>query len=401
VTSHRFGARNRVAIAGFAQSPITRHADTTLGVLTIQTIRDAVADAGLTMDQVDGLVTAPLFPSVGSHAATDGHSLVTTTWLARRLGLDPRFAADVQGQLPVSVAIAVNAVASGAADHVVLHRALHNPRGQYHASSSSQAGGMAQWSAPQGFFGPIAAIAMAYNEYAHRYGIEDGALGDVVVEARKNGSKLPWSYWYGQPLTRDEYLAAPVINDPIRRLDCDLPVDGVTAFVFTSAERARDLPHRPVHVTGYSFLNGTLQPPRVPPHWPYDDIMDGGRQGITTLWEGTGVGPAEIDLPQFYDGFAPIVFFWLELLGICGPGEAPAFVRGGGIDSDKPDAVAGLSGGGALGNGRMHGTPQMLECYLQLAGRAGARQREGLSLALACQGPPHVGGAVMYSAEAF
>jgi acetyl-CoA acetyltransferase len=73
----------------------------------------------------------------------------------------------------------------------------------------------------------------------------------------------------------------------------------------------------------------------------------------------------------------------------------------GGIDSDSPDAVPVLSGGGALGNGRMHGVPQMLECYLQLSGRAGERQRAGATIGLACHSSPHFGGAVVYSAEPY
>ena len=73
----------------------------------------------------------------------------------------------------------------------------------------------------------------------------------------------------------------------------------------------------------------------------------------------------------------------------------------GGIDSDREGGVPVLSGGGALGNGRMHGVPQMLECYLQLAGRAGERQRSGVSIGVACHSSPHYGGVVAYSAERF
>ena len=76
-------------------------------------------------------------------------------------------------------------------------------------------------------------------------------------------------------------------------------------------------------------------------------------------------------------------------------------VQEGGIDSDRPGALPVLCGGGALGNGRMHGAPQMLECYLQLSGRAGERQREKASIGLACQGAPNLGGAVLYSANQF
>jgi acetyl-CoA acetyltransferase len=392
-----FAARNKVAVVGYAQSPVMRRSPLSLGALTLQTVREAIADAGLAAADVDGFVTTPLFPTLGSHASEDGVSIVSANWLAQHLGIVPRYSASLQGQLPGAVALAVNAVAAGAADYVVVHRALHNPAGRYHASTSRVAAGREQWGAPQGHFGPIAAIALTYNEYVQRYGVADGALAAVVVEARKNGARNPWSYWAGKPLSVEQYLAAPFINDPIRMFDCDIPVDGVAAFVLTSAERARDLPHRPVYVSGYADVSPLQR--RAPSLWPYDDMMALGRVCIDQACERAGVAPAEIDFLQAYDGFAPLVYFWMELAGLCPVGEAHRLAAEGGIDADRPGAFPVLASGGALGNGRMHGTPQMLECYLQLSRRAGQRQRE-VSLAMACQGVPHMGGAVIYAAEA-
>jgi acetyl-CoA acetyltransferase len=389
---------NRVAIAGYAHSPVTRHAEATLGALTVETARRAIADAGLSVSDVDGFATGSLFPTSGAHAAVDGVSLVTANWLAGRLGVNPSYAAGFQGfgQLPGAVALAVNAIVSGAADYVLLHRALHNPRGAYHANPMTEVRGDQQWTAPQGFFGPLAMIALAYNEYLQRYGASREAMAAVLVEARKNGARIPWSYWHDAPLSAEEYLSAPMINDPICRLDCDIPVDGVACFVLTSADRARDLPHRPVYVAGYA--TGAPVRHRLPLHWPLDDVMEVGRETARRLWERSGVGPAEVDLPQVYDGFSPFVYMWMEVLSLCPLGEAHLVVLEGGIDSDRAKALPVLSGGGALGNGRMHGVPQMLECYLQLAGRAGERQRADVSIGIACHSSPHYGGAVVYSA---
>ena len=397
-----FAARNQVAVVGYAQSPIVRHADQPLGTLALETARSAIQDAGLRVQDIDGFVTGSLLPTAGAHLVQDGVSVVSANWLADRLGINPRYAAGFQGfgQIPGSVAMAVNAVASGAANYVLMHRALHNPpRASYHGNPMTELRGGLQWSAAQGYFGPLAMIALPYNEYLQRYGATREAMAGVVVEARKNGARLPWSYWHGKPLTAEEYLSAPEINDPICRFDCDIPVDGVAAFIFTTAERARDLPHRPVHVSGYAFGSPTTQ--RLPLHWPLDDIMGVGTETARRLWAHAGVTPAEVDLPQLYDGFSPFVWFWLEALGFCPPGEAHQLVADGGIDSDRPGALPVLSGGGALGNGRMHGIPQMLECYLQLSGRAGDRQRDRATVGLACHSSPHFGGAVVYSAEAF
>jgi acetyl-CoA acetyltransferase len=390
--------RNKVAVVGYAQSTIERRAGRALGAIAVDTARAAVADAGLTLDQIDGFVASSLLPSAGGHQPIDGVSTVSSVWLARSLNLAPRYVAgfDGIGQVSGSVGMAVNALVSGAADYVVVHRALHNPAGSYHGNAMRVAGGSQQWTAPQGFFGPLAMIALPYNEYLQRFGVSRESMAAVVTEARKNGSRLPWSYWRDRPLTVDEYLAEPTLVDPVCRLDCDIPVDGVAAFVLTSAERAVDLPNRPVYVAGFASSAGSRR--RLPLHWPLDDILDGGADTVRRLWRETGLTIDEVDLPQVYDGFSPLVWFWLEVLGLCPVGEAHRFVESGGIDSDRDGALPALSGGGALGNGRMHGIPQMLECYLQLSGRAGERQRN-VSVGLACQSAPHFGGVVAYSSE--
>jgi acetyl-CoA acetyltransferase len=394
--SARFAARDQVAVVGYAQSQVQRHAPQPLGALAVDTAQRAIADAGLTVADIDGFTTGALFPTAGAHAIQDGVSIVSSNWLAEHLGVNPRYAAGFQGygQIPGAVSLAVNAVATGAADYVLMHRALHNPAGRYHGNPMREAAGSSQWTVPQGYFGPLAMIALPYNEYLQRYGATRESMAAVLVEARKQGARIPWSHWYRQPLTAEEYLAAPMIDDPICRYDCDIPVDGVAAFIFTSAERAKDLPHRPVYVSGYATGHPTV--PRLPTHWPLDDIMTTGFETARRLWEQTGFGPEDVDLPQVYDGFSPFVYFWLEVLGFCPEGQAHEFVQDGGIDADTPDGLPALSGGGALGNGRMHGIPQMLECYLQLSGRAGDRQRDRATVGIACHSSPHFGGAVVY-----
>ncbi|MBO0856513.1 MAG: thiolase family protein [Nocardia sp.] len=399
--SGRFAASNRVAIVGYAQSPVRRKAEHGLGALAADTARSAIADAGLRVADVDGFVASGMLPSAGAHTARDGVTTVSPGWMARTLGAEPSYVAgfDGIGQLSGSMAMAVNAVAAGAADYVLVHRALHNPAGSYHDNPLREAAGTHQWTAPQGYFGPLAAIALPCQEYFHRFGADREALAAIVVEARKNGARHRWSCWYERPLTREEYLDAPMLSDPICRYDCDIPVDGVAAFVLTSRERAADLPHRPVHIAGYA----QSAPPRhrLPLHWPLDDILESGRATADRLYEHAGIGPGEIDLPQVYDGFSPFVWFWLEALGLCPPGQAHRFISDGGIDSDRPGALPVLSSGGALGNGRMHGVPQLLECYLRLSRRADARGRPSATTAVACASSPHYGGALALSAEPY
>ena len=394
-----FLARNQIAIVGYAQSPAQRRSPEPLGVTALRTARAAIADAGLTVEQIDGFTSSALLPTSGEHRSQDGVSTVSSDWLAQHLGGEPKYVAGFQGigQLSGSLGLAVNALASGAADYVLLHRALSSPAGKYNDNPTTAFGGAQQWTAPQGFFGALPPIAMAATEYCQRYGATREAMAHVVVEARKNGARLPWSYWRDKPLTIDQYMAEPMICDPMSRLDCDIPVHGVGAFVLTRADRAKDLPHRPVFISG--LANAYPMHNRLQLHWTLDDMMEAGRVQAERLWASAGFGAKDVDLPQVYDAFSPFVFIWLEALGLCPTGEAHRMIMDGGIDSDRPGALPALSGGGSLGNGRLHGLPQLLECYRQLSGRAGERQREA-SRAILAYSAPNFGGSMAFSNEA-
>lgn len=386
----------RVAIAGYAVSPIRRHSPRPLGAVAVETGLAAIADAGLCKTDIDGFTTGAILPAAGGQAAVDGTTIVSATWMAEQLGIRPRWCSGFQGygQLPGSVMLGANAIASGAADYVLVHRALANPSGRYHENPMKQAYGPAQWTAPHGLWGPPAQIALPYNEYMQRYGATREEMATLVVELRANGSRIPWSHWYKNPITPTDYMNARMIADPICILDCDIPIDGVAAFVLARADRARDLPHHPVYISGFgqgsptALSTGTV--------WTLDEMMEGGRVACERLWESSGLGPKDIDLPQVYDGFSPLAYFWLEVLGYCPVGEAHSWVQDGNISTGTGLPIA--SGGGALGNGRLHGVPQMLECYLQLSRRAGERQLS-VDVGLACHSAPHFGGAVLYTSE--
>lgn len=393
--SARFGAAGQVAIVGYAHSPITRSADVGLGPLAVRTVKEAVADAGLTIDQIDGFTTGALFPSSAGGALTDGVQIVTADWLVEQLRVQPRWLCGFQGvgQICGALILATNAIASGAADYVVMHRAMYNPPGRYHTNPMTHAEGAAQWVAPHGFWGPPVHMALPYMEYMQRYGATREDMASVVVSARAAGAKIPWSHWHDKPIATEDYMGARMIADPMSVLDCDIPVNGVGAFVLTSAERAADLPHKPVYVQGYA--QGRWRPPNGVDAWSLNDMMEGGREVSRLLWESAGFGPNDVDVPQVYDGFSPFLYFWLEAMGYCAIGEAHQYVQDPGISK----GLSFKTGGGAIGNGRMHGVPQMLECYLQLAQRAGDRQLQRAETAFACQASPNIGGVVAYSSE--
>ena len=393
----RLRASRQVAIVGAAQSPFQRRTDVPLGALTLRTCLAAIADAGLEPAQIDGFTTGAIFPSSAGLSLVDGVHIVTSYWLVQQLGAEPRWLCGFQGvgQIPGSVILAAGAIASGAADYVVMHRAMFNPPTAYHENPMTEAPGLAQWDAPQGLWGPPSEMALAYMEYQQRYGATRKDMANVVVEARRNGAQIPWSAFAGRPITVDDYLESRMIAEPMSVLDCDMPVTGVGAFVLTSAERARDLPHNPVYVAGWA--QGRWRSPASAHYFTLDDMVEGGSRVAAKLWENSGLHRDDVDVPQLYDGFSPFIYFWLEALGYCPRGEAFRFVGDGGIRTGTGLPV--LSGGGALGNGRMHGVPQMLECYLQLSRRAGERQLPQAEVGLACQAAPNFGGVVAYTSE--
>ena len=254
-----------------------------------------------------------------------------------------------------------------------------------------EAHGAAQWTAPHGLWGPPAQIAFPYMEYMLRYGATREEMATVVVELRANGSKRPWSYWRGQPITVDDYMAARIVADPISILDCDIPVDAVAAFILTTADRARDLPNKPVYLGG--FGQGSPTAASRSTVWTLDEIMEGGQAAAKGLWASSGLGPEDVDLPQLYDGFSPFIYLWLEVLGYCPVGEAHRFVQDGAIATGHGLPIA--AGGGAIGGGRLHACRRCLECYTQLSRRAGDNQLP-VNVGLACHSSPHYGGVMLY-----
>jgi len=217
---------------------------------------------------------------------------------------------------------------------------------------------------------------------------------------RENVQRIPDAYWCGRSLTFDEYMSARMISEPLCLFDNDIPVDGGGSFIVTTADRARDLPHRPVYVTSHAMIRKYKPWPAVPGTLgALQEYYDGGYDLAGRLWEQSGWGPGDCDVVQLYDGFSMEVWYWLEVLGFCGEGEAWEFIQDGRIAPDGPFPLN--SGGGNQGWGRLHGVPQVLECYLQLAGRAGERQTPDAARGISTYGDPahQVGTALLYTNE--
>ena len=237
-------------------------------------------------------------------------------------------------------------VASGAADHVLVHRALHNPPGRYHGNSrDARRAGPTQWTAPQGFFGPLA------DDRPGRQRVPRSATAPPARRSARSWSRpartapgIPWSYWHDRPLDRRRVPGRADDRRP------DLPVRLRHARrrrgrVRAHHRRAGPRPPEPAGVRRRLRERHARPRHRLPLHWPLDDIIDVGAETARRLWERAGVGPGEVDLPQVYDGFSPFVWFWLEVLGLL-PGRRgpPVRARTAASTATSPGALPGAVG---------------------------------------------------------
>jgi acetyl-CoA acetyltransferase len=273
---------------------------------------------------------------------------------------------------------AAMAIASGVCRYAVVYRALHVPPGRYANFEGAFASGQEQFTAPYGFSGPASWAAIVLRRYFELYGYGREDMARYIVDNRANTQLNPNGFWRGKPIGREDYLGARMIADPMSILDCDIPVDGCAALLLTSTERARDLKRKPALLTG--FAAGTHSAPFGLP-MTLEHLWAGCEQLAERLWQSSGVGPGDVDTAQLYDGFSPFVFLWLEGLGVVPRGQGLAFLR------DGHGGLAGRlpvnTGGGALGEGRLHGMTQLCEAAIQVTDRGGERQVPGAARAIA------------------
>jgi acetyl-CoA acetyltransferase len=358
------------AIAGAAESDLGITGRSVLGLQT-QAITRALADAGLTVADVDGL-------------ATTGVSRFSTTQLAEYLGIqlswvDSTFAGG--SAFEMFVARAAQAIAAGQASVVVISYASN----QRSAGSRSLAGVQephtpeAQFEAPYGPLHPISHYAMAAAAYLHRYLVTREQLAEVAVAAREWALRNPAAYRYrAGPLSVDDVLAAAPVSTPLTTADCCLVTDGGGAVVLTSLERARDLPHPPVPVLGYGEVSthASMAGP--------DDLTDSGAApAARRAFAMAGLTPADVDVLEVYDSFTITVLLTLEALGFCKPGEAGSLIQDGRI---RPGGTLPLntSGGGlSYCHPGQLGVLLLVEAVRQLRGECGGRQVPGAEVALA------------------
>jgi acetyl-CoA acetyltransferase len=367
------GLGGRTAIVGAGQTEFSKAAGRSETRLATEAILSALADAGLTVADVDGLVSYTIDP-------------VEEAELVRALGIpEIRWSSRVpyggggsQGVLLHAAA----AVAAGAADTVVVYRAIKaRSGGRFGAArtgigpSSSHSGTTAgQWAAPYGVLTPASWMSLNAVRYMHQFGVTSEDFGRAVVQLRAYAATNPNARFYGRPITLEDHQASRWIAEPaIRLCDCCQETDGSVAFVVTSAERAAAT-RAPVTITAAAGA-ALLEQEIATDHYSADlSVMEGSAALARQLFDGSGIKRSDIDLAMIYDAFSPILFMQLEGLGFCGPGEAKDFVAEGALGPDG--TLPCNTNGGLIGEGYIHGLNLTLEAVRQLRGDAANQLRQ-------------------------
>ncbi|MGW4911186.1 thiolase C-terminal domain-containing protein [Streptomyces sp. NPDC004270] len=377
VTTEKF--EDKVALTGIGASPLGRRLMVPPLSLTVQACEAAIADAGLTLDDIDGLAT---YPGAGAYG---GFAEGGITALESALGVRPTWH---QGGGETfgpggSLIAAMLAIAGGLARHVLCFRTLWEAS---YAELVKQgriappAGPDPGWLKPFGATSAAHTLAQNAQRHMHRYGTTRETLGWIALNQRANAALHPTAV-YRDPMTMDDYLRARPITTPFGLYDCDVPCDGAVAVVVSAVDAARDLAKPPVLVEAV----GTRITERL--EWDQSTLTHEPQTlgQSAHLWTRTALRPADVDVAELYDGFTFNCLSWIEALGFCGIGEAKDFLDGG--KNIARDGVLPLNThGGQLSHGRTHGMGLVHEAIVQLRGEGGARQVPGARVAVVSSG---------------
>jgi acetyl-CoA acetyltransferase len=353
--------REKGAVTGVGETAYMRGTDRTPLSLQLEASLNAIADAGLSPRDIDGVI-----PYGTSAVAED---FVTNFGIR-----DLRFSATTPmgGASPVAaIQCAIAAISAGICNHVLLSlgrtgysggrigtRVMQTP--QFHV--------IGEFEMPSGAIAPAQLYAAMARRHMELYGTTSRQLGEIAVSTRHNAT-LNANATMKKPITLEDHQTSRMISDPLRLLDCSLESDGGAAVVISSAERARDLRKPPIVVMGVA--EGHPDSPSAITQRP-DMTRLGLAKAAPKAFAMAGVTHDDIDVAEIYDCFTYIVLCQLEDAGFCKKGEGGAFVASGAIRLDGKLPIN--THGGLLSQAHMAGMNHVVELVRQLRGDAGAAQ---------------------------
>ena len=358
---------HKSVISGIGRSRMGRHLMVDPISLTVEACLQAIADAGLTPDDIDGLCTYP-----GTMGFEMGIGEGGITPVEEALRLRPTWVnggGDIHSPAG-GLLNAAMAVATGLCRHVLVFRTVWQttaPALRLGGGGGRMAGDM-QWRIPYGAASAANWIGMNAAQYLHRYGATRELFGHIAINGRNNASINPIAL-KREPFTMDEYMEARMVTWPFGLLDCDLPCDASIAVIVSAADVAKDLPHTAVRMEAA----GTQITERL--SWDQDTVTHEPQVlgPCTHLWTRTSLRPDDMDLALLYDGFTFNAITWIEALGFCGLGEAKDWIDGGRTIA-RDGKIPLNPHGGQLSEGRTHAMGFVYEAVTQLRHDAGERQ---------------------------
>ena len=358
--------RGKTAVVGAATFGMGAAPGYTAAELLAKASLAAIADAGLTPADIDGVFA--MLPQDPFCALS----------VPEYLGIRPKVVESTRtggSAFQIHAMWAAMALDAGLCDAVLIAYGSN----QRSASGGLVSSGAAPFPYEQAYKprNPPSSYALAAARHMHEYGTTREHLAEVAVAARKWAQLNPDAF-VRDPLTIEDVLAARMVSDPLTVRDCCLVTDGAAAVVMTRADRARDLAQSPAYLLGAASAT-----------W-FKNISEASDLTVTAASEAgarayaqAGVKPADIDVAELYDAFTINTILFLEDLGFCPKGEGGRFVANGGIAPGGRFPVNTNGGGLSCVHPGMYGLFTMVEAVTQLRGNAGARQVQGAKLALA------------------
>ena len=364
--------KDKAAVCGVGHSPYGRRLNRSPIDLAGEAIRNALDDAGLGRDDLDGLIV-----SFGSPIGADADTLAYTLGLKLRLynqtWAHGRFTASCLQWAAMAVnAGLANAVACLAA---VSFSGFRKPMmgGAGDAEGAREAGGGHGEDPVFGMTSPGAGAALVARKYFARFGATSRQLAAVAVAFRKHAALNPAAIMR-EPITMDDHQNSRFVCEPLHLLDYCLINDGAACVIVTTSERARDLKKPPVYLSGLQGLPAgreefiwTYPGFGVSQQTGFDD-----KPGLQPVYQMAGVTPKDIDALFTYDAFSILVWTALERFGFCGQGEAATFTQAGRIELGG--ALPMNTNGGLLSEAHIMGWNHQVEIVRQLRGECGKRQ---------------------------
>ena len=360
--------KDKACIVGVGETAYTRGTDRSVLSQILHATAAAAEDAGLSVHDIDGIVTPMPMPTV-EH-------------LAANLGIqDLRYSAasNIGGAAPVAaVQTASMAVALGVAHNVLIPVGwnAYSGAGVRGAGRSGPVGlppsfglTMSEYYMPFGLAVPAQWLSWLATRYVQQYMVPLEGPAAVAMAARKHAQLNQNAYMRNRPMTMEDYRSARIITEPFRLFDCCLETDGACAVIISSAERARDLKQTPVYISGMAEGHPM----------PADDIPSrkeflkiGLRFATPQALAMADMDLSAIDFAEIYDCFTHIVLLELEALGFCKPGEAWQFVQNGRIELGGE--LPFNTHGGLLSEAHVAGLNHVVEAARQLRRECGERQ---------------------------